>query len=98
MNTKLVRPTRAKRMFYAQNVNMSQSFDRLNELATKLVGAETEVGDILICDNHNKTKRKMLQRTATGFMIYYGRLDDKTEFEPLADHNGQIKRLTKEPL
>lgn len=94
----LVKQTRKKRMFYAQNVNMSQSFDRLNELASKLLGAETEVGDIVICDNHNKTKRKVLQRTAKGFMIYYGRLDDKTEFTALRDSDGMVKKLDKEIL
>lgn len=95
---RLVRPKRQKRFFYADNVNMGLSFDRLNAMATELLGAETEEGDILICDNHNKTKRKVLQRTNTGFMIYYGRLEHKQTFEALADNNGQLKRLEKEVL
>lgn len=94
----LVRTTRPKRYFYAQNVNMSRSFDSLHKMAHDLLGAEPEVGDILICDNHNKTKRKMLQKTKTGYMIYYGRLDDTTKFEPLAENDGQLKRLDKEVL
>lgn len=96
--TRLVKPTRPKRFFYAENVNMSQSFDRLNTIAKELLGAETEVGDIVICDNHNRTKRKVLQKTANGFMIYYGRMDDKSEFTPLASKNGQIKRVEGEIL
>lgn len=96
--TKLVKPTRRKRCFYAKDVNMSLSFDRLNAMAMELLGAETELGDIIICDNHNMTKRKVLQRTKTGFMIYYGRLDNKTQFTPLAAHNGAIKGPTSEVL
>jgi hypothetical protein len=88
----LVKTTRPKRYFYANNVNMNWSFDRLAHLAETLLGAELDVGDIIICDNHNKTKRKMLQKTKRGFMIYYGRLH-KELFVALADNNGQIKNI-----
>lgn len=92
----LVKRTRTNRMYYAENIDMRLSFDGLNKLAMELVGAQTETGDILVCDNPNKTKRKLLQRTATGFMIYYARLDNKTEFTPLADKNGLVRRIPKE--
>lgn len=94
---KLIKPTRPKRYFYADNVNMSWSFDKLHEMAKGLLGAELEVGDILICDNFNKTKRKMIQMTAKGFMIYYARLHIE-KFTALADHNGMLKSVNKEIL
>ena len=72
------------------NVNMNLSFDRLAEMARKQLGAEPEVGDILICDNNKGDKRKVLQVTKDGFMIYYGRLKDHV-FEALAKHNGMLK-------
>lgn len=93
----LVHKTTPKRIFYADNVNMNWSFDSLAALATKLLGAELELGDILICDNHRKDKRKMLQMTSKGFMIYYGR-GELDSFVPLLPNNGQVRRLNKEIL
>lgn len=93
----LVHRTRPKRIFYADNINMNWSFDSLAELAKKLLGAELEVGDILICDNTKKDKRKMLQMTSSGFMIYYGRHHEEL-FTPLAENNGQLRRVNKEVL
>jgi len=97
MNKALVKKTRPKRYFYAKDVNMNYSFDSLNEMAGKQLGAEPEIGDILICDNKKGDKRKVLQVTADGFMIYYGRLKAAV-FQALADHNGKLKTPTKELL
>ena len=94
----LIKRTRQNRAYYIKDVDMRLSFDGLNKLAENLVGGQAELGDIIVFDGPTKTKRKMLQKTATGYMIYYGRLDNKTEFEPLADHNGKIKRITQEVL
>lgn len=91
----IAQKTRPKRLFYAKNINMNYSFDSLAEIALKQLGAELEVGDIVICDNKNRDKRKAMQWTKDGFMIYYGRLHHKMKFEPLADHNGQLKNLTQ---
>jgi hypothetical protein len=78
---------------------MRLSFDGIQRVAQEMVGAEVILGDIVVCDSPTKRKRKMLQRTATGYMIYYGRLDIKgQEFEPLADHSGQVKRINREIL
>jgi hypothetical protein len=95
--TNLVKKTRAKRYFYAKDVNMNYSFDTLADMAKKQLGAEPEVGDIIICDNRNGDKRKMLQITKDGFMIYYGRLKDSV-FQALAEHNGMLKAPNKEIL
>lgn len=76
------------------NVNMAFSFDSLAEIAKKHLGAELEVGDIIICDNKNRDKRKVLQMTKQGFMIYYGRLH-RVKFDQLADHNGQLKQVSQ---
>lgn len=96
----LIKRTRQNRAFYIKDVDMRLSFDGLNKLAEGLVGGQAELGDIIVFDTSAKvkTKRKMLQKTATGYMIYYGRLDNKQEFEPLAEHNGKIKRITNEVL
>lgn len=88
----LVKRTRPKRFFYANNVNMGLSFDSLTVMANKMLGAEIEVGDILICDNHRKDKRKVLQKTPTGYMIYYGRLENKNHFRPVSDRTGLISK------
>jgi transposase len=97
----LIKATRPKRYFYAENINMNWSFDSLFALAKKYLGAEPELGDILICDNKNKDKRKVLQvverNGQKSFMIFYGRVS-KDYFVPLADHSGKIKALTKEIL
>ena len=93
-----VKRTRQNRAFFIKDVDMRLSFDGLKGLAEKLVGGEVAMGDVVVCDNHKADKRKMLQKTATGYMIYYGRLDNKTTFEPLADNNGPIRKITKEIL
>lgn len=96
MATNLIKRTRPKRLFYAKDVNMSLSFDSLYELAKKQLGAEPEVGDLIICDNHRQDKRKVFQIVKGGHMIHYGRINkDEGTFTPLADHNGQLKNLTK---
>jgi len=94
----LVKHTRPKRYFYARNVNMLYSFDKLHEMAAKLLGAEVEVGDILICDNKNQTKRKVLQMTKEGFMIHYGRLSGQNKFGPLKPHDGIITDIKRSVL
>jgi hypothetical protein len=95
----LIRRTRQNRAFFIKDVDMRLSFDGISALAEGLVGGEVVKGDIIVCDSPTKKKRKMLQKTTTGYMIYYGRLDVKGgEFEPLADSNGQIKRISREIL
>lgn len=91
----LVHPTRKRRVFYALDVNMNFSFDSLAAMAEKMLGATLDVGDIIVCDNHNGDKRKMLQKTRDGYMIYYARLHEK-QFEHLLEHNGQVKKIDKE--
>lgn len=97
----LIKPTRPKRFFYMDNAVMNWSFDKLYKIATELLGAEPEVGDVLICDNTNKDKRKVLQvverNGARAFMIFYARVE-KDYFVPLAPANGMIKKTTKEIL
>lgn len=93
----LVKPTRKKRVFYAKEVNMNWSFDRLAHLAEKLLGAELDVGDVIVCDNSKQDKRKLLQKTATGYIIFYARKHKGDTFDALADHNGKIS-LTREVL
>ena len=95
---KLLTHTRKKRMYHAINVNMTLSFDGLSEMLTKKLGGEAEAGDIIVCDNATRTKRKMLQKTATGYMIFYGRLDNKTNFEHLTNKGGMVKRIDREIL
>lgn len=97
MTKNLVKKTRPKRYFYAKDVNMNYSFDTLADMAKKQLGAEPEVGDIIICDNKKGDKRKMLQVTQDGFMIYYGRLKESV-FQALSNHNGMLKNVTKEIL
>lgn len=93
---KLMRETvRDKRYFYAMNINMHYSFDSLAKLAEKMLGAELDVGDIIICDNKNRDKRKVLQKTKFGYIIHYGRLHNKVEFASLAEANGQIKAVSQ---
>lgn len=94
----LVKTTRPKRYFYAAGINMNYSFDTLSRMAQKMLGAELDVGDIIICDNADQTKRKMLQKTKTGFMIYYARLNGKQIFAQLAAHNGMLKTPVKDVL
>lgn len=94
---RIVSATRPKRYFYMRNVDMHLSFDSLHKLANKLLGGSMELGDILICDNPKQDKRKVLQMTKDGFMIYYGRIN-KGEFRALADHNGRLKNLDKAVL
>lgn len=97
----LVKPTRPKRFFYMDNANMNWSFDSLYATAVKLLGAEPDVGDVLICDNKNKDKRKVLQvverNGVRAFMIFYGRVD-KDYFKALSGKNGMIKTTPKEIL
>lgn len=95
--SKLISSTRPKRYFYAKDVNMSLSFDRLAKMAQEMLGADLEVGDIIICDNANKDKRKMLQRTKMGFIIYYARMD-KHEFLELAGKDGKLRTLNQEVI
>lgn len=96
-NHKLVKTTRQRMVYYAKDVNMNYSFDRLADMARKQGGIEPEVGDIIVCDNHKGDKRKMLQVTKDGFLIYYGRLKDGV-FKALADHNGKLKSIDREIL
>lgn len=96
--SKLVHYTRPAKVFYARNININISFDRLAELAEKGLGASMELGDIIVVDNPNQTKRKMMQKTKNGWMIYYGKLDGNAEMDALAEHNGVLKRLHKEIL
>lgn len=93
-----VKRTRQNRAFFIKDVDMRLSFDGLRKMTEKLVGGSVELGDVVVCDNHKMDKRKMLQKTATGYMIYYGRLENKTTFKPLAKHNGPIKQITEEIL
>jgi hypothetical protein len=95
---KLVHTTRPKTIFYALNVNMSLSFDRLAAIAEEMLGANLTIGDLIVCDNAKGDKRKMLQRTRDGYMIFYARRNKGGKFEPLAEHNGRLKELTKEIL
>lgn len=97
MTTKLVKTTRPKRYFYAKDINMNYSFDTLADICKKQLGGEPEVGDIIICDNKKGDKRKMLQVTKEGWMIYYGRLKGAV-FQALANHNGMLKSPDKEIL
>lgn len=94
MIKQIAHKTRPRKLFYAYNVNMNLSFDRLNELGKKLLGADLQIGDILICDNAKGDKRKVMQWTEKGFIIYYARYHDQL-FDRLAEHNGQLKNLQK---
>lgn len=96
MTKPIVSTTRPKRYFYAKDVNMNLSFDRLYDMAKNMLGADLDVGDILIADNHKGDKRKAMQVTKDGYMIYYARLKDKQKFQELAEHNGRLKNISRE--
>lgn len=72
---------------------MNYSFDTLTEIAQKQLGASLDMGDLIICDNFRGDKRKVLQKTKNGFMIYYGRLDGKHKYAKLRDHDGPIPSI-----
>jgi hypothetical protein len=93
----IVSRTRTNRVFYALNIPMSVSFDGLSELGHKLLGADLTLGDIIVVDNKKGDKRKLMQWTKKGFMIYYARYH-KDKFIPLAEHNGQLKRIERGTL
>lgn len=90
----IIRSVRPKRYFYMKDANMNWSFDTLASHCKAMLGGEPEVGDILIADNSNKTKRKVLQWTPQGFMIYYGRLHKvkgvAQTFTEISEHNGMV--------
>ena len=52
------------------------------------------MGDIIICDNERGDKRKVMQWTQKGFIIFYARYH-KELFEKIQDFNGQVKRFAK---
>lgn len=93
----IVKPTRKKRIFYAKDVNMNFSFDTLTKIAQKQLGASLTLGDLIVCDNKRKDKRKVMQYTSRGLMIYYGRLHEE-EFKALANKDGQLKSLPSDSL
>lgn len=86
----IVKPTRAKRFFYMKNANMNWSFDTLAAMAEQMLGASPKLGDILIADNAKGDKRKVLQFTAKGWLIYYARFHKGLSFIPLAKENGKL--------
>jgi hypothetical protein len=90
----LIKTTRPKKVFYAKDVNMNYSFDTLAKMAEKFLGADLSIGDTIVCDNHDQTKRKMLQKTKKGFMIYYARMTKGKFFLSLRDNNGEVKQLS----
>lgn len=89
----VIHQTRPKRLFYAKDVNIAYSFDSLYEIAKEMLGAELEVGDIIVVDNRNRTKRKMMQMTKTGYLIFYGKLHKNGTFNRIQDHSGMVKNL-----
>lgn len=95
--TALIHRTKPGRTYYAININMNFSFDSLISLLEKFLGGDIEMGDTLICDNSKGDKRKVIQKTNGGYLIFYGRVEDG-KFTPLAEHNGQLKHIKKAVL
>lgn len=79
-----------RRAFYVEGVDMRYSFDRLAELA-KDQGAKEN--DILIVDNTNGTKRKVLLVVKNGFLIMYAKLMGGLQFERV-----KSKEIVHNPL
>ena len=79
----IARRTRTNRVFYAKNVHMGISFDGLAEIALKQLGGEIKLGDMIVADSTDQKKRKAMQWTEKGFMIYYGKIT-KGILKPLA--------------
>ena len=52
---------KSRKTYYMSNVKMSYSFNTLDRLATE-AGANLEHGDVLICDNVAKTRRKAIKK------------------------------------
>lgn len=89
--------TKTRRVFYALDADMRLSFDGLAEFAKKQLGVDLGAGDIVICDNNKGDKRKVMQKTEKGLVIYYARYDEDL-FKKLAEHNGQLKRFASAEL
>lgn len=83
------------RVFYVQNTNINYSFKSIEKLGKKY-GADLQVGDIVVIDNHNRNKRKMLKKAANGWIIMYGACHPRTEFFPLSKRDGLVRKKTRE--
>ena len=81
-------------LYYVENVNINYSFKTLETIA-KEQGAKLEVGDVLVAQNSNKTRRKYFKKTTKAALILYVQLLDDNEFDPLRKGNGKVKSKGK---
>lgn len=74
-------------LWYFKDVHMRISFDGLSQM----VGNKMKVGDIIVADNVNLTKRKIYRVLARDkAAILYLLTTQKEKFLPLADNDGKI--------
>ena len=77
-------------VWYLEDVNISYSFEMLEKLATDM-GADIDKGDIFVCDNPNKNKRKVFRKVSGKYIIVYIALNKGNSFFPLNDKgNGKV--------
>ena len=82
---------RTPQAYYMRDVNINYSFSSLENLARKL-GANLDVGDVLVVDNPNKTRRKIFKKTVNAALILYVGLLRQNLFDPLKNRgNGKIE-------
>lgn len=58
-------------IFHHPDTNMILSFGGLIKIVDDQLGARLDEGDIVVFDNHNQTRRKILMRIKNGYSIYY---------------------------
>jgi len=75
--------------YYVSGVNINYSFKSLEKVATDL-GAEIGIGDVIVVDNENKTKRKAMKKTTNGYIIVYVSLLNRNTFFELDTKKGKV--------
>lgn len=81
---KVVKKDQKARVWYAEDVNIHYSFQMLEKVAESL-GANVNEGDILVCDNVNRDRRKLFKKTKTGALIVYMKCYHGDKFTPLLE-------------
>lgn len=75
-----------RKVFYREDTDMRKSFPGLIEISEKEIKAKMLQGDVIVFDNHNKTRRKILARTKDGWILYYmWRMNTENVFAMIKD-------------
>ena len=95
MTKKEITGNRSSKTYYLRPVNISFSFKTLENLA-KEMGADVQIGDMLVVDNAKGDKRKAFIKNANGSAIMYACMRKGQTFIALSENNGVIRG--KQPL